>query len=155
MGQARSDPRPSRAWAFHSLQKGKEKFHFFAKKENLTNKNHNIILHLRVVNLSCNTYAMKFVIFKEIFFSDTQFFNEMFEKSNVHEENVQKIVILIAKCPKNGEFQGIFFFASFSLQRIFFAQNAKKIFFAKNLQSIDCHHHHFFNYKKIFVFARV
>ena len=76
---------------------------------------------------------MKFVIFKEIFFSDTQFFNEMFEKSNVHEENVQKIVILIAKCPKNGEFQGIFFFAffaSFSLRRIFFAENAKKFFFA-------------------------
>ena len=73
---------------------------------------------------------MKFVIFKEVFFSDTQFFNEMFEKSNVHEENVQKIVILIAKCPKNGEFQGIFFFASFSLRRIFFAENAKKFFFA-------------------------
>ena len=54
------------------------------------------------------------MIFKEIFFSDTQFFNEMFEKSNVHEENVQKIVILIAKCPKNGEFQGIFFFAFFA-----------------------------------------
>ena len=81
---------------FNSLQRSKEKFDFFAKKqrkckENFTNKNHNIILHLRVVNLSCNTYAMKFVIFKEIFFSDTQFFNEMFEKSNVHEENVQKM----------------------------------------------------------------
>ena len=57
----------------------------------------------------------------------------MFEKSNVHEENVQKIVILIAKCPKKGEFQEIFFFAffaSFSLRRIFFAENAKKFFFA-------------------------
>ena len=98
MGQARSDPRPSRAWAFHSLQWGKEKFHFFAKKENLTNKNHNIILHLKVVNLSGNTYAMKSVIFKEIFFNGTQFFNEMLEKSNVHEKNVQKIVILNFNC---------------------------------------------------------
>ena len=83
---------------FNSLQRSKEKFDFFAKKqrkckENFTNKNHN----LRVENLSCNTYAMKFVIFKEIFFSDTQFFNEMFEKSNVPEENVKKIVILIGK----------------------------------------------------------
>ena len=41
---------------------------------------------------------------------------------------MQKIVIFKAKFPKNGKFQGIFFFAffaSFSLQRIFFA----KIFF--------------------------
>ena len=37
---------------------------------------------------------MKSVIFKEIFFNDTQFFNDMLEKSNVHEKNVQKIVIL-------------------------------------------------------------
>ena len=67
-------------------------------------------------------------------------------------------MIFEPKCHKNKDFNVEFFFdffASFSLQRIFFAQNAKKIFFAKNLQSIDCHHHHFFNYKKIFVFARV
>ena len=51
---------------------------------------------------------MKFVIFKEIFFSGTHFRNEMFEKSNFHEENVQKIVIFKAKFPQNGEFQGIF-----------------------------------------------
>ena len=71
---------------------------------------------------------MKFVIFKEIFFSDTHFMTEMFEESNFHEENVKKIAIFKAKFSKNGEFQGIFFFAlfaSFSLQRIFFA----KIFF--------------------------
>ena len=71
---------------------------------------------------------MKFVIIKRRFFSDTDLMNEMFEKSNFHEENVQKIMIFKAKFPKNGKFQGIFFFAffaSFSLQRIFFA----KIFF--------------------------
>ena len=54
--------------------------------------------------------------------------NAMFEKSNFHEENVQNIVIFKAKFPQNGKFQGILFFvffASFSLQRIFFA----KIFF--------------------------
>lgn len=48
------------------------------------------------------------------------------------EENFQKIVIFRAKFPKNGEFQGIFFFAffaSFSLQRIFLA---KISLFAKN-----------------------
>ena len=68
---------------------------------------------------------MKFVIIKG---SDTDLMNEMFQKSNFHEENVQKIMIFKAKFPKNGKFQGIFFFvffASFSLQRIFFA----KIFF--------------------------
>ena len=67
---------------------------------------------------------MKFVIFNERFFSDTHFMNEMFEKRNFHQENVQKIVIFKAKFPKNVEFQEIFFFAflaSFSLQRIFFA----------------------------------
>ena len=71
---------------------------------------------------------MKFVIIKGRLFSDTHFMDEMFEKSYFHEENVQKIMIFKAKFPKNGKFQGIFFFAffaSFSLQRIFFA----KIFF--------------------------
>ena len=67
---------------------------------------------------------MKFVIIKGIFFSDTHFMTEMFEESNFQEENVKKIAIFKAKFSKNGEFQGIFFFAlftSFSLQRIFFA----------------------------------
>ena len=68
---------------------------------------------------------MKFVIFRERFFSDTRFIIELFKKSNGHGENVQKMVIFKAKCPKNVEFQGIFFFAffaSFSLRRIFFAE---------------------------------
>ena len=50
------------------------------------------------------------------------------------------MVIFEPKCHKNGDFMVTFFFAffaSFSLRRIFFAQNAKKIFFAKNLQCID------------------
>ena len=90
----------------------------------------------------------------------TKFFPKKCKQRRVsHSLGLPKnIVIFKAKFPQCDEFQGIFsfaFFASFSLQRIFFAQNAKKIFFAKNLQSIDCHHHHFFNYKKIFVFARV
>ena len=72
---------------------------------------------------------MKFVIIKRRFFSDTDLMNEMFEKSNFHEENVQKIMIIKAKFPKNDKFQGIFFFAFFAknflcqdflcLQRIF------------------------------------
>ena len=66
---------------------------------------------------------MKFVIFIDRFFSDTHFITELFEKSNGHGENVQKMVIFKAKCPKNVEFQGIFFFASFSFRRIFFAKN--------------------------------
>ena len=37
---------------------------------------------------------MKFVIFKEKCFSDTHFINEMFEKSNFHEDYVQKIVMV-------------------------------------------------------------
>ena len=89
------------------------------------NKNDIIILHFIVVNWSCKTYVMKFVIFKERFFSNTYFMNEMFEKSNFHEENVQKIVIFKAKFPKNCKFHGKFsfaFFASFYLQRIFFAK---------------------------------
>ena len=40
------------------------------------------------------------------------------KKSNFHEENVQKIVIFTEKFPQNCKCQGIFFFASFSLQKI-------------------------------------
>ena len=58
---------------------------------------------------------MKFVIFKERFFSDTHFIKEMLKKNNFHDENVQKIGIFKAKFLKNGEFQGIFFFASLGL----------------------------------------
>ena len=50
-----------------------------------------------------------------------------------------EMVFFEPKCHKNVDFKVTFFFAffaSFSLRRIFFAQNAKKIFFAKNLQSI-------------------
>ena len=45
-------------------------------KENFTNRNHIIILYFIVVNKSCNTYSIKFVIFKERFFIDTHFMNE-------------------------------------------------------------------------------
>ena len=41
---------------------------------------------------------MKFVIFRETFFSDTHF---IVEKINGHGKNVQKMVIFNAKCPKN------------------------------------------------------
>ena len=55
---------------FHSLQRSKENFKIFAKaskesKENFINKNHIIILYFIVlVNKSCYTYSIKFVIFK-------------------------------------------------------------------------------------------
>ena len=81
---------------FHSLQRSKENFKFFAKankesKENFTNRNHIIILYFIVVNKSCNTYSIKFGIFKERFFSDTHFINEMFGKSNFYEGMSKKL----------------------------------------------------------------
>ena len=86
---------------FHSLQRSKENFKIFAKaskesKENFINKNHILILYFIAVNKNCNTYLIKFVIFKEIIFSETHVINEMFGKSNFHER----------KCPKNCDFQG-------------------------------------------------
>ena len=50
-----------------------------------------------------------------------------FEKVNI-DEKVLKMVIFGPKCPKNGDFKVIFFFASFSLQRIFFAQKCEEFF---------------------------
>ena len=46
-------------------------------------------------------------------------------------KNVLKMGIFGPKCPKNGDFKVIFFFAffaSFSLQRIFFAQKCEEFF---------------------------
>ena len=60
---------------------------------------------------------------------------------------MQKIMIFKAKFPKNGKFQGIFFFAffaSFSLQRIFFA----KIFFVCKESLFVIHYST--NVKKVF-----
>ena len=87
---------------------------------------------------------MKFVIIKRRFFSDTDLMNEMFEKSNFHEENVQKIMIFKAKFPKNGKFQGIIFFVSlhhflckeFSLTR--FSLFAKNLCLLTSIASTSC-----------------
>ena len=68
-----------------------------------------------------------FVIFKESFFSDTHFI--IMKGIPIHDKNAQKIVIIMAKCPKSGEFQGILFFSFFAaVCRI----PAKSFFFAKN-----------------------
>ena len=51
---------------------------------------------------------MKFVIFEEIFFSDTHFINEIFEKINFHEENIQRIMFSRQNFPKMGNFKEYF-----------------------------------------------
>ena len=84
-------------FAFLFFAKKQRKFQNLcnSKHENFNNKNHIIILHFIVVN------------FKE--FIDTHFMNdEMFEKSNFHEENVQIIVIFKAKFPKMVNFKEYF-----------------------------------------------
>ena len=86
-------------YTFHSLQKS---------KENFTNRNHIIILYFIVVNKSCNTYSIKFGIFKERFFSDTHFINEMFGKINFHEEMSKKLWFSRQNFPKMANFKEYF-----------------------------------------------
>ena len=117
----------------NSLQRKRRK-----AKENFTYKNH------WKVSKSCNPQLelwmqWNWVSYLVLFVSKVFFYYLIFwEKVNFCVK-CSEMVIFEPKCHKNGDFKVTFFFAffaSFSLRRIFFAQNAKKIFFAKNLQCI-------------------